>query len=128
MRYDPEVAPISADWLALDEMQRIRLVESHHQALGVRLPNLTLHATIHVVVENQLAEGLGPVVRALARLTNEGLSRHDAVHAIGSMVAAHLYELMKRPDAPSAGDAQARLEAAVDRLTAESWLRSAGAD
>jgi hypothetical protein len=40
----------------------------------------------HVIVENQAAQGLEtPVRRTLARLQAEGLSRHDAVHAVGSI-------------------------------------------
>jgi hypothetical protein len=40
----------------------------------------------HVVVENQVALGEATSVpEALDRLINEGLDRHDAVHAVGSV-------------------------------------------
>ena len=42
-------------------------------------------------VENQLAEAHLPAVEALARLRRDGLSRHEAVHAIGSVLAEHLW-------------------------------------
>ena len=63
-----------------------------------------------------------PVVRALARLMKEGLSRHDAVHAIGSVVAEEIYDLIKVKDAPET--ARARYYAAIERLTAATWRES----
>ena len=74
---------------------------------------------MHVIVENQLAANDEPVVRALGRLMKEGLSRHDAVHAIGSVVAEEVYDLLKEHDAPST--ARAQYYAAIERLTAASW-------
>ena len=77
---------------------------------------------MHVVVENQLALNDEPVVRALDRLRKEGLSRHDAVHAIGSVVAEHIYDLLKHKDAPETS--RARYYAAVERLTVATWRDS----
>ncbi len=76
---------------------------------------------LHTIVENQIAEGLAPVVRAMARLMNEGLSRHDAVHAIGSVVADHLFEAMNARGGDYGRIAQARYSAAVEQLTAQKW-------
>jgi hypothetical protein len=118
-RYDPERAPKPREWLALDEMDRIELVEKHHRKAGVDLPDSRSHAAIHAVVENQLAMTHEPVVRALNRLMAGGLSRHDAVHAIGSVLAEHLFKLLNDKD-PSA-DAMATYDAAIERLTVESW-------
>ena len=120
-RYNPEAPPDAEDWLALDEGERIQLVEWYHRDARVDLPKAarTLHASMHVVVENQLALNDAPVVRALARLMKEGLSRHDAVHAIGSLVAEHIYDLLKHKDAPET--ARARYYAAVERLTVATW-------
>jgi hypothetical protein len=90
-RYDPEMAAAPEDWLALGEGERIFLVESYHRDARIRLPKRVraLRASIHVVVENQLASNDEPVVRALARLVKEGLSRHDPIHAIGSRPTRH---------------------------------------
>jgi hypothetical protein len=120
-RYDPEKAPVSEDWLALDEGERIVLVEDYHREARVRLPKSrrTLHASFHVVVENQLASNDEPVVRALDRLQKEGLSRHDAVHAIGSVAIEEIYDVMKSRKAPD--PSHARYYAAIERLTAASW-------
>lgn len=83
--YDPEVVPEAREWLALDEPQRIDLAEDYHRAARIKLPNPTLHAVFHAIVENQIAEVLEPMVDAMARLMKDGLSRHEALHAIGSV-------------------------------------------
>jgi hypothetical protein len=96
-RYDPLIAPDPERWLACEESEQQRLVERYHRRLGVRLPNLRGHAVIHVVVENQVAMGDGlPVAGTLARLITEGLDRHEAIHAIGSLLAGHMHGLMLR--------------------------------
>ena len=82
-KYNPESAPDAQSWLALGEHKRISLVEEHHRAARIKLPNLKVHAVFHEIVENQLASKLEPVVRAMERLTKDGLTRHDAVHAVG---------------------------------------------
>ena len=117
--YDPEVQPNPVEWLALDEQERIELAEAHHRAARIKLPNAKIHAVFHVIVENQIAEGLEPVSRAMARLANEGLSRHDSLHAIGAVCAEHLFEAIKSNNQDRANTAQARYEAAVERLTAK---------
>src|SRR5437016_9813537 len=49
-----------------------------------------------VVVENQVALGDEiPVRRTLERLRAEGLDRHDAVHAAGSVLAKRIYDLLR---------------------------------
>jgi len=42
----------------LDPQERIVLVEQYHKKARVVLPNRVMHATMHAVVENQLAEGI----------------------------------------------------------------------
>lgn len=118
-QYDPEHAPDSAEWLELDEQERIILIEDYHRIARIKLPNLTAHAVFHSIVENQIAEGLEPVLRAMVRLTDDGLSRHDAVHAIGYVVAGHVHDLFKLKD--DAATSQARYNAAVERISANSW-------
>jgi hypothetical protein len=118
-KYDPDRAPDSAEWLDLDEQERIALVEDYHRRARVKLPSLTAHALFHVTVENQIAEGLEAVLRAMARLTKAGLSRHDAVHAIANVVAEHMFELLNSKD--DAAVSQARYISAVERVTAKSW-------
>ena len=118
--YNPETSPRPMDWLGADEGERIELVSAYHRRQKIKLPNSQLHAVIHVVVENQLALGEETVVHTLSRLQGEGLSRHDAIHAIGSVLAENLYELMQEGDASTGAPYQTYLER-LQRLTAKSW-------
>jgi hypothetical protein len=124
--YDPENAPDPKEWLGMDEALRIRLAQSHHIAARVKLPNIKAHALFHVVVENQVAEGFGPTVRTLDRLQREGLSRHDAVHAVASVVAKHVVESQRAPQPAEPGEAQRLLNAQIEALSAESWRKQEG--
>jgi hypothetical protein len=125
--YNPETVPTPTDWLALDEQERIDLIEDHHNAARIELPNAKVHAAFHAIVENQIAMDLEPVVRAMARLQREGLSRHDALHAIGFVAAEHVFDAMKSKKPDDTHTAQARYNAAVERLTAKSWRDQNGA-
>jgi hypothetical protein len=119
--YDPDTSLNPADWLETDEGDRIEMVSSYHRLKKVRLPNARLHAVIHVVVENQLALGEEVVVKTLVRLQTEGLGRHDALHAIGSVLAADVYDLMHE-DAESTEAVYARYLEGLQKLTAKQWL------
>jgi hypothetical protein len=117
--YNPD-ATTPVDWLELDEGERIELVASYHRREKIRLPSAQLHAVIHVIIENQLALGEAVVIETLARLQREGLNRHDALHAIGSVLAADLYELMQE-SSEATSDVQRRYLERLQRLTAEGW-------
>jgi hypothetical protein len=119
MRYDPEKAPDPTEWLELDEGARINAVEDQHMAAGEDMPNPMVHAVFHVTVENQLASGVEAVERAMRRLRREGLTRHDALHAIGSVLAGHMHDLMK--EGPAEGDPNQAYFRDLDELTAERW-------
>ncbi|MFM0260390.1 hypothetical protein [Paraburkholderia sediminicola] len=119
--YNPDNPPDPELWLALDEQERISLAEKCHRAARNRLPNVTAHATLHVIVENQIALELEPVVQAMRRLMKEGLARHEALHAIGSVVAEYLFDLLGTHQGGEAGVSPAGCFAAVERLTATKW-------
>jgi hypothetical protein len=121
--YDPLVAPDPAEWLALDEQERIDMVVDFHRRARIKLPNAKVHAVLHSVVENQVAEGDAlPVRRTLERLTAEGLDRHDAVHAIGGVLIGHMRDLMAAGRVE--GDPNLPYYAELERLTADKWRRS----
>ena len=124
--YNPERESEPESWLELDEQERIALIETWHRRARIKLPNVRAHAALHVIVENQLALNLDPVVRAMHRLRKEGLTRHDAIHAIGSVLAEHLFDILKTNQDDDAAASQARYCAAVERLTAASWRRGQG--
>jgi hypothetical protein len=119
--YDPNRAPDAREWLALDEHERIRLAKNFHDAARVKVPNPKAHAGIHAIVENQIAEGFGPTCRAVDRLQKEGLTRHDAIHAVGSVIAQSVYTSMHGGNTASAGDLQRDLNAKIEALSAEAW-------
>jgi len=71
-------------------------------------------------VENQIALGDEiPVKAKLLSLMREGLDRHEALHAIGSVLAEHIYNLLSHE--ASQDDINVRYHQALEVLTAESW-------
>jgi hypothetical protein len=123
LRYDPLEAPDPEEWLELDEQERIDLVREYHRRAGIDLPNEKLHATLHAIVEAQIAlKEETPVGRIAQRLIGEGLDRHNAIHAIGMVLAEHIYDVLKTTKSDK--DPNAPYFAALERLTAEDWRRS----
>ena len=103
------------------------MAERFHKRANIDLPDVKAHAVFHAIVENQFALGLECAVRAIPRLMKQGLSRHDAVHAIASVLADHLYEQANAKSEDTAEVVQARYDSAVERLTAKEWLAKYGA-
>ena len=96
MRYDPMRSPICGEWTALDEGEQIAFVSDYHCRSRIKVPNLRVHAAMHVAVENQVLMGdATPVADALERLTAEGLDRHEAIHAIASVLAGLMFDAIK---------------------------------
>jgi hypothetical protein len=122
MKYDPSVPPDPERWLALDEGAQIAIVEQYHRSRRIKLPDPTLHAVIHTVVETQVATGDAlPVAGTLGRLIAEGLDRHEAVHAIGAVLASHI-DALQAGDLPAGTDANELYYDQLRSLTKESWL------
>ena len=121
-KYNPDQHVDSNAWLTLDESERIELVRRYHRKERIRLPDETLHATTHVIVENQVALGDAfPVRGALFRLMEEGLDRHEAVHAIGWVLAEQLFAILNEKGDP--GTLNADYLDKLRHLTAESWRK-----
>jgi hypothetical protein len=120
MQYDATEQPDPAIWLELDEAERVDLVIDYHRRIGVHLETPELHATAHVVVENQVALGdATPVSETLDRLIDEGLDRHEAVHAIGSILMEIVFDAVHRPD--DGADINASYYRDLTLLTAAGW-------
>jgi hypothetical protein len=122
-KYDPLKDPDSTEWLELDEQERVGLIADYHRRKRVDLPNSIVHAAFHAVVENQLAEGMPDVLDALSRLQGEGLDRHEAIHAIGSVLAECVWSTLKR-EVSGADPNQVYLEH-LRKFTADEWLKKA---
>jgi hypothetical protein len=120
MRYDALRKPSPEGWLAADEEERLLAVLDYHREMDAPhapTPNPRLHASIHVVVENQLAAGDPPEVReTLERLMGEGLDRHEALHALGQ-VASELFLSVTRDKKPYDPAAHARALRALSAAT-----------
>lgn len=124
LRYDPERHIDANAWLALDESERTRLIVRYHRREHILLPNETAHAAIHVIVENQVALGEAfPVEGVLLRLMHEGLDRHEAVHAIGSVLSETFFSAMSAENVNV--DLNAEYVEKLRKLSAESWRKLA---
>jgi hypothetical protein len=78
---------------------RDTVVKEHakHPHPGLEKEHLRAHLLIHEMVEKQLAENDPPEVgRVLHRLLANGLSRHEAVHAIGTVVAREALAMLRQ--------------------------------
>ena len=122
MRYDAMVAPDAAEWLSTDEGERLQAVLRYHKKAGEAFEGLRVHAIVHLAVETQLLEGHPVAMRTMSRLLEQGLDRHDALHAIGSALADQIFGALH-------GQAfnAVQYEERLDALTASSW-RNSGKD
>lgn len=125
-QYDPRHAPDPADWLAMEEFERLELVRSAHRGTELAPAVERIHSATHMVVENQVALGdETPVQKTVQRLMTEGLDRHQAVHAVGTVVMQHIIGLMQSDD-PVVEDPNLAYYAELRRLTAASWIEEYG--
>ena len=121
--YKASQAPDAQEWLDMDEAIRIDWVRD---SIGkddeddVPEDSKVIHATIHVVVENQLAMGVEPVPATLSKLVRQGLTRHEAIHAIGAILSEDISDILKsNNDAGQQNHYRKRLE----KLTAKRWRK-----
>ena len=101
-------------------------MERFHVRAKIDLPSVKTHAILHPIVENPMALGVKRTVRAIPRLMGQGLSRRDAIHAMGSVYAEHFYERATWAGKDSSEDLWASWSAAIDRLSAQAWLAKYG--
>lgn len=121
--YDPSASLDPEQWDLLDEDEKLALVQQYHERYDSDLPDLALHSLVHTIIENQIALGdESPVAATLARLEREGLDRHDAIHAIASVLVNHLHEILSGSDTNVINE---QYFEALTELTAESWSSQA---
>jgi len=121
--YKASHAPDSKEWLELDESLRIELVrKSIGEDIEDDVPEDAkyLHATIHVVVENQLAMGVDPVPATMAKLIRQGLKRHEALHAIGAILSEDIFDLLHSNEKSWSEN---RYRKRLEKLTAKRWRK-----
>lgn len=117
MKYNPNREPKAEDWLQLDESEQQDAVLRYHKRMGHKGERALLHAIVHAAIENQLASGHKSAREALDRLMAEGLTRHEAVHAIGVPLSAQMLDILKNQRPFDAEE----YERALANLTAASW-------
>jgi hypothetical protein len=123
MRYDPNTPPAGDKWSDLNESEQIDRVIDYHPRARIKLPNVRVHAAMHVIVENQILLGdETPVASTLARLMAEGLDRHDALHAIASVLSGVMYDAI---NTSAGGDINASYFRELSELTADKWRSQA---
>jgi hypothetical protein len=123
--YDPAVTPDPREWLEMEEDERILRIKHYHRRVGLCARDDEMHAIMHVMVENQLARERPAVTkRTMSRLVTEGLDRHEAIHAVGSVLGRLLYEATTAEEPVALADDNYFAE--VEQLTAESWRRDCG--
>ena len=121
MRYNPDQHIDPEDWESHDEGEKIEAVRAYHRRQRIPLSNDRIHATFPMAAENQVAMGdRHPAEAVLCRLMREGLNRHEAVHAIASVVARHVYRALQHE---AEADLAATYKDELVSLTAESWLK-----
>ena len=120
--YDPDKAPDPGDWLALDPAERTRMVADYYAREGGYGGSLDVHAQVHATIETQLAEQVTPVKAAFMRLRDNGLSRHEAIRAIGSVLARRIRRIDDPQDLTSAANRE--YFSALEMLTADNWFAS----
>ena len=115
----------------IGEEERIDLVTDYHRRAGIRFPRPRVHAMFHAVIESQIADPELPVRSTVERLMDEGLDRHETIHAVGSVLAGHMNDLVRKfeergakPGTGAGEDPNVRYFEQLKALTAEQWLRS----
>ena len=121
-KYDPADSIDPQEWLALDEVTQIELVRDYHAQLGLEMPDdaLMVHSSIHVIVENQLALEVYLIPQTIAKLTRQGLDRHEAIHVIGAILSEDIFDLIKGNITELS---PTRYRKKLEKITAKRWLK-----
>ena len=106
-------------WLDLSEDERVALVLQHHESDETSDDHLRMHAIVHSGIETQLAEGNPSTRAALERMLEAGLDRHEAVHAVGGVLASHIYHTLEG----NPFDCK-KYHRDLDGLSADTWKRT----
>jgi len=124
MRYDPARPVDAEEWSQLDEGEQIGLVMGiiAGRASGFQTRACTRACMSPWRTRFFLGEET-PVAAALRRLMGEGLGRHDAIHAIASVLSGVMYDTVTRKEVR---DLKAVYYNEVSRLTTEGWRSQAG--
>ena len=119
--YDPSNSQDPKKWLSIDEDQRIYLIEQYHENSAEPIPEdgWELHAVFHCLIENQIAQDLDSVRETMAKLIRQGLSRHEAIHAIAALLGDDIFAILKNKTPFD----EKRYRRRLNKLTAKRWRK-----
>lgn len=120
--YDPSIEPDKKVWLEATENERVAAVLEFHANNDNDLDEkaLIIHSSIHVIVENQLAMGVELLPETIAKLMRQGLSRHEAIHAIGAVISGDILEIVRGEKTEFSPKKYRRK---LEKLTAKRWRK-----
>ena len=128
MLYNPLEAPDPTRWLNLTDEDRFAAVKVFHAEAKLAITNRRNHCAMHVVIENQVVNALAPfcaltdriVAGTLGRLVDEGLDRHEAIHAISEVTYGAFLALLAGETSTVGSD---KYHDDLMAMTAETWRK-----
>lgn len=119
--YNPAVSPNPEMWQQTDEGELLSLIQDYVEFNESDVESPTVHAAIHLAVENQIAatEDSVPAVETMLRLITAGVTRHNAIHAIGSVTIEQLHRTTDKEATPMTPE---EFTAAYHALNPAEWL------
>lgn len=120
--YNPSVQPNIEEWLKATDDERTTVVKEFHEENDEAMDEeaLTLHSAVHVIVENQLAMGVELLPETVTKLIRQGLSRHEAIHAIGAIIAEDIFAIVRGQKSEFSPKQYRRK---LEKLTAKRWRK-----
>lgn len=116
--YDSSIAPDPKIWLALKGPEQLRLVQNYYVQSRQMKGNVRMPPVLHLRVEENIARGHGPTIKAMTRLQESGLSRHEALCAVGGAVWPIIGQQGKHSPLQQPSQ-EARINEALAQLNAE---------
>lgn len=121
--YNPDKPLNVSEWLVLDDEQRKILVSNFHESTEEEFQDdgaLTMHSYMHVVVENQIATNVDFVPETVTKLVRQGLSRHEALHAISAIIVEDIFDMLKGTKSEFCPKKYRRK---LEKITAKRWRK-----
>ena len=122
--YSPNTPPDPEEWLSIDDSEKQVIVEAGLQAIEAGIgEGFTFHCVTHIIVENQVAANDAdvPTGQVIDSLMEQGLDRHEAIHAVGSVIMTTMHSMVQKKEVfdPAANAAD------MWALNADDWKGSA---
>ncbi|WP_163373043.1 hypothetical protein [Endozoicomonas acroporae] len=121
--YNPDKPLNVSEWLVLDDEQRKILVSNFHLSTEEEFQDdgaLTMLSYMHVVVENQIATNVDLVSETVTKLVRQGLSRHEALHAISAIIVEDIFDMLKGTKSEFCPKKYRRK---LEKITAKRWRK-----